>query len=128
VEGAKQDFVKDVAIGLEDPVLRIRGGTRVRVTARIRETQKTRAFDVEVGVRGGKATVFPPRVTVRLSGPVSVLDKMSSADIKPFVEVARARTNDRVPVEVELAAEHPGVTVKEADPAQVVVRLKGPGL
>jgi len=125
VEGATQQLVKEVAIGLEDPVLRIRGGTRVRVMIQIREAQKTRAFEgVEVAVRGGKAAVSPARITVRLSGPVSVLEKMSPADVQPFAEVARAHTGDSVPVEVELSGKYPGVTVKESDPAQVVVRLR----
>lgn len=124
VEGATRSFTKEVTIGIEDPVLRVQGSPRVRVTAQIREAQKTRTFEgLPVAVRGGGASVSPSRVTVRLTGPASVVEQVSKDDIRPYVEVSGLRSGTPAPVAVDLAPGHAGVSVKETHPSQVTVRL-----
>jgi YbbR domain-containing protein len=122
VEGTGSTVVETVNLGLDDPVLRIQGSPRVRVTARIREVQDTRALEgVEVEVRGGAFPVQPTRVRVVLTGPASVLALVKPAQVRAYVEAARVK-NGRAPVAVEMVPGQAGVTLKEAVPAQVSVR------
>ncbi|HEY7510780.1 MAG TPA: CdaR family protein [Vicinamibacteria bacterium] len=122
LDGASSTVVDTVNLGLDDPVLRIQGSPRVRVTARIREVQETRAIDgVEVEVRGGTLPVTPPRVRVVLTGPASALARVKPAEVRAYVEAARAK-NGVAPVAVEMVPGQAGVTLKEAVPAQVSVR------
>jgi YbbR domain-containing protein len=122
LDGASSTVVDTVNLGLDDPVLRIQGSPRVRVTARIREVHETRAIDgVEVEVRGGTLPVTPPRVRVVLTGPASALARVKPAEVRAYVEAARAK-NGVAPVAVEMVPGQAGVTLKEAVPAQVSVR------
>jgi YbbR domain-containing protein len=122
VEAASSNVVEVVNIGLDDPVLRIQGTPRVRVTARIREVQLTRAFDdVDVEVRGGTFAVQPARVRVVLSGPGFALSRVQPKDVHAYVESGRVKSG-AASVVVELAPGQAGVTLKEAVPAQVSVR------
>lgn len=122
VEGASSTVVEIVNLGLDDPVLRIQGSPRVRVTARIREVQATRAIDgVEVEVRGGTLPVQPARVRVVLTGPASALGRVNPDEVHAYVEAARLK-NGSAPVAVEMSPGQAGVTLKETVPAQVSVR------
>jgi YbbR domain-containing protein len=122
VDGASSTVVETVNLGLDDPVLRIQGSPRVRVTARIREVQETRALDdVEVLVRGGDFAVTPARVRVVLSGPASALGRVKPAEVRAYVEAARMK-NNTLPVSVEMSPGQAGVTLKEAVPPSVSVR------
>jgi YbbR domain-containing protein len=122
VEGAGSTVVETVNLGLDDPVLRVQGSPRVRVTARIREVHETRALEgVEVEVRGGTLPLQPSRVRVILTGPASALARVKTADVHAYVEAARVK-NGTVPVAVEMAPGHAGVTLKEVVPSQVSVR------
>jgi YbbR domain-containing protein len=122
VEGSGSTVVETVNLGLDDPVLRIQGSPRVRVTARIREVQDTRALEgVEVEVRGGAFPVLPARVRVVLTGPASALARVKPVQVRAYVEAARVK-NGSVPVAVEMAPGQAGVTLKEAVPSQVSVR------
>ena len=122
LDGASSTVVDTVNLGLDDPVLRIQGSPRVRVTARIREVQEARAIeDVPVEVRGGTLTPVPPRVRVVLTGPASALARVKPADVKAYVEAARVK-NGVAPVTVEMSPGQAGVTLKEAVPSQVSVR------
>jgi YbbR domain-containing protein len=123
LDGANTTVVDTVNLGLDDPVLRIQGSPRVRVTARVREVQETRAIDnVAVEVRGGTLlTVTPPRVRVALSGPASALARVKPTDVQAYVDVARVK-NGVAPVSIAMAPGQAGVTLKEAVPAQVSVR------
>jgi YbbR domain-containing protein len=122
VEGAGTTVAETVNIGLDDPVLRIQGSPRVRVTARIREVHETRALEgVEVEVRGAAFAVSPPRVRVVLAGPGSMLGRVKPEEVHAYVDATRVK-NGVVPVSVELAPGEAGVTLKEAVPAQVSVR------
>jgi YbbR domain-containing protein len=122
LDGASSTVVDTVNLGLDDPVLRIQGSPRVRVTARIREVQETRAIDnVAVEVRGGTLAAVPPRVRVVLAGTAAALARVNPTDIEAYVDAARVK-NGVAPVAVELAPGQAGVTLKEAVPSQVSLR------
>src|SRR4029077_7125485 len=60
LEAARDTVTDTVNIGLEDPVLRLSGGSRVKVTARIREEHGRKTLPgLAVEVRGGTAQVRP---------------------------------------------------------------------
>ena len=123
VDDAETDVVEHVNIGLEDPLLRIQGSPRVRVTVRIREVAQTRSLEgLPVEVRGGDFAVRPSRVTVVLAGPASVLASVESAAIRPYVDASRVGGADAAPVAVELAPGLAGVEVRETRPSVVSLR------
>jgi len=122
VEGAESTVVEQVNLGVEDPLIRIQGSPRVRVTARIAPAQETRITSVPVSVRNGTGTPHPPTVRVTLTGPSSVLNAVGRSDVHAYVDLAGLKTGP-LPVMVDLAPGHAGVTVKETDPAQVTVTL-----
>jgi hypothetical protein len=94
----------------------------VRVSARIREVHGARTFaGLPLELRGGRGTLRPAKVTIALTGPVSVLERMRPEHVHPYVDVAHAR-DGTAPVAVELSPGHAGVTVKELKPTQVAVR------
>jgi YbbR domain-containing protein len=124
VEGASAPVTEHVSIGLEDPLLRVMNSSRVQVTAQVREATETRAFrGLELAVRGGAASVWPARVDVTLSGPISELQRVDRAQVKPYTDLGRA-SGVRAPVAVDLEGGHAGVTVKEWSPQQVTVRRR----
>jgi YbbR domain-containing protein len=123
VEGARAPVADSVNIGLEDPLLRVHGLSRVRVTARVREVHERRVFEaLGVTVRGGAAQLRPSRVRVALSGPASVLKGVDTDGVRPYVELGPGRGSRRLPVAVELAGGDAGVTVESVEPAEVLVR------
>ncbi|HEY2941578.1 MAG TPA: CdaR family protein [Vicinamibacteria bacterium] len=123
VEGAEANVVDNVNIGLEDPLLRIQGNPRVRVTARIREVEHTRTLaGLPVEVRRGSFTARPPRVTVVLAGPASVLDQADGAAVHPYVDAGQVDETGTAHVAVELAPGLTGVEVRETQPAEVALR------
>jgi YbbR domain-containing protein len=124
VEGARSNIVEEVNIGLEDPLLRIEGASRVRITARIRETEVTRVLErLSIEVRGGEGSVRPGQARVVLAGPSSVLSTVGPEDIRVYVNAAAApRPGSALPVVVEVAPGHAGAKVKEWQPAQAAWR------
>lgn len=125
VDAARSDVVERVAIGIEDPLLRIQGTPRVEVTARVREVHESRTFEgLPIAIRGAEGTLRPAQATVVLSGPASALAKVTAADVRPYVEGSGKRPGDPVPVAVELAPGLAGVTVKEWTPTQAAVRAR----
>lgn len=123
VEGAESDVVDTVNIGLEDPLLRLHGTSRVRVTAHVRQVQEKRVFEaLPVGVRGAAAQARPATVRVVLAGPAALLDRMAAADVLPYVTVTGEKPAARLPVEVELSPGHAEVSVVQVEPAEVAVR------
>ena len=124
VEGAGQTVEDLVAVGLEDPLLRLEQGSRVRVVARIREVHQRRAFEgLRVVARDRPAQVRPALVRVVVEGPASLVARLSGEDLRPFVTVPRqGMPPGRVPVAVEIASGHSGVSVVSTDPVDVVVR------
>jgi YbbR domain-containing protein len=122
LEGERADVSEQVNVGLEDPVLRILGNPRVRVSARIREVQETRSLaGLPIEVRGGTASLRPGRATVVLAGPAAALRAVVPAQVKPYVDLAGANGGmARVLVELPPAAN--GVTIKGWTPVEVTVR------
>jgi hypothetical protein len=129
VEGAITTVSEAVGVGLEDPLLRLEGGSRVRVTARVRETQETRSFDgLAVVARGRAARTTPGRVGVSVSGPASQVRALAASDLRAFVTVPSEGTAPaRLPVAVEIGSGYPAVSVIETRPAEVAVRPSGAG-
>jgi YbbR domain-containing protein len=122
VQGAESTLVQYVNLGLDDPFVRIEGAHRAKVTVRVHEVHERRAFDgLPVGVRGGAASPRPARVRVVLVGPASALRDMSAGDVRPYVDLTHVSAGDDVPVAVELAPGHTGVSVESTEPAQVTV-------
>ncbi|HET9316055.1 MAG TPA: CdaR family protein [Vicinamibacteria bacterium] len=123
VDGARSDVIERVAIGIEDPLLRIQGTPRVEVTARVREVHGTRTLEgLPIALRGAAGTLRPAQATVVLTGPAAALEKVSADDVKAYVDGAAARNGLPAPVAVELASGLAGVTVKEFTPRQAAVR------
>jgi len=130
VEGAKATLSESVGVGLEDPLLRLEGGGRVRVTVGVREIEETRTFEgLELETRGAPARTTPGRVSIVVSGPVSQVRGLVAADLQAYVAIPAAGAPPaRLAVSVEIASGYPGVSVVEARPAEVAVRVseKGP--
>jgi YbbR domain-containing protein len=121
VDGAQMTLVRRVNLGLADPALRIQGSPRVRVTVVIREVHGQRTFkSLPIAVRGGSARLRPSRVTVALTGPKSVLERITQDQVRPYVVLEKGLTSGAVPVTVELS-EVEGIVVHETDPAEVTV-------
>lgn len=122
VEGAEGNVVDSVTIGLDDPLLRLLGSSRAKVTARVREVQEKRTFEkLEVGVRGGAAHVRPAAVRVTVEGPASLVRRLRREDVRPFVSVGDdLGTADKLKVAIDLGQD--GLNVVESVPAEVTVR------
>jgi YbbR domain-containing protein len=128
VEGATATVSEAVGVGLEDPLLRLEGGSRVRVIARVRETQETRVFDgLPVEARGRAARATPSRVRVVVSGPASQVRALAASDVRVFVTVPSQGSPARLPVTCEIGAGYPAVSVVETRPVEVAIRPSGPG-
>jgi YbbR domain-containing protein len=123
VEGARANVVERVHVGLDDPMLRIQGTPRAEVTVRIREVHETRTFaGLPIDVRNGEGQVRPAQVRVVLSGPASILAQIRPEEVKPYLEAAASRPGGLIPIAVELAPGHAGVTVKEWEPTHAALR------
>ncbi len=123
VEGAERTVQEAVNVGLEDPLLRLEGGSQVRVTARVAEARETRVFEgLAVVARGRPARLDPARVTVVVSGTPAQLAGLRASSLHPYVEVPSGEGASRQRLAVELEGAPNGVTVVEARPAEVGVR------
>jgi YbbR domain-containing protein len=124
VEGAASDVDELVNVGLEDPLLRLEGGSRVRVTAQVREAQETRAFvGLRIVARGRPAHLAPSRATVTVTGPATLVRALSPDAVQPYVAMpAEGPVAPRLPLAVEFAPGHSGISVLETEPAEVSVR------
>jgi YbbR domain-containing protein len=123
IETARDTVVDEATIGIADPLLRVLGSPRVKVTAKVRERQATRVLKgVAVEVRGGAgATPRPARVDVTVGGPAAVLAELDPSAVRPYVDAARA-SGGRATVAVEIAPGNAGVEVREIAPAEVILR------
>jgi len=124
VEAADRTVQEAVNVGLEDPLLRLEAGSRVRVTARVREAHETRVFEGRpVIARGGPVRLEPVRVAVVLSGPGPQLQALAPTSVRPYVEVpAGAGEASRVRIAVEIEGAPAGIALVEVRPAAVVLR------
>ena len=129
VEGASASVSESVGVGLEDPLLRLEGGSRVRVTASVRERQETRTFEgLRIEARGRAASTRPGRVSVAVTGPASQVRALTASDVRAFVTVpSQGAAPARLKVAVEIGSGHPGVSVVETRPSEVAIRPSGPG-
>jgi hypothetical protein len=128
VEGRTASVSELVGVGLEDPLLRLEGGSRVRVTAEIREPRETRSFDgLGVEARGQKLRTTPGRVRVTVTGPASQVRALAASDLRAYVTIPSGAAPARLPVAVEIASGRPGVSLVETEPREVAVRPSGPG-
>jgi hypothetical protein len=125
VEGASTGATELVNVGLEDPLLRLEGGSGVRVTVAVREAHETRAFEgLRIVARGRQARLEPSRAAVTVTGPASLVRALVPGDLQPFVALpGQGAVLPRLPVGVEIAPGHAGISVLETRPAEVSVRL-----
>jgi YbbR domain-containing protein len=122
VEGARGVVSEHVNVGVDDPLLRVQGGSRVLVTAQVREVTETRLLEgVEVQVRGGAGQARPPRVDVTLAGPRAALRLVDRKQVLAWADLRQAK-GGAAEVTVELKGAPPGVVVKESAPERVVLR------
>jgi YbbR domain-containing protein len=123
VEGAQAAVSDVVNMGLEDPLLRVLGSPRVRVTVRIQEEEGERVLEgLPVDVRGGAGAVRPAAVRVVVAGASSLLRTLVPADVHASVDLSKATPPADVPVTVDLAPGHAGLRVKEVVPPSLALR------
>jgi len=129
VEGADLTTTETVNVGLEDPLLRLEGGSRVRVTATVQEVREIRRFEgLGIVARGRPARLVPSRVSVSVAGPASLVRALEAGDLQPHVTLpSTGAVPRRLPVAVEVAPGHTGVGVLETVPAEVAVQVLRPG-
>lgn len=124
VAGASAPVQATVGIGLADPLVRLEGGSRVQVTARVRELLATRTFEgLAVVAHGRPAHIEPSQATIVVSGPRSQIQALDARALQPYVTLpAKGTLPARARLAVEIASGHPGVTVVETRPAEVALR------
>jgi len=122
VESAQASVSDSVTVGVDDPMLRLLGTNRARVTARIREVQERRPFDrLPVAPRDGDAQVRPATVRVVVEGPATLVRRLRPEDGRPSVALPNdATAGAKVKVTVDLGQE--GLSVVSTEPAEVTVR------
>jgi len=128
VAGAETTVTELVNVGLEDPLLRLEGGSRVRVSAVVREARETRVFDgLHVEPRGRAARLSPSRVSVSVTGPASQVRALAASDLQAYVALPpQGALPGRLPVAVQIASGHAGVSVAGTQPPDVSVHaLRG---
>lgn len=117
VAGATGGVQRQVTVGLEDPLLRIVGDSRVRVVVRVEPRAETRAFERPVAVRGGRGRAHPETVRVVLAGPAALLAAVEEDEVEAWVDASSG--GGEAVVRVELRSAREGVTVREAQPPTV---------
>ena len=123
VDAARETVQQTVNVGLEDPLLRIEGGSRVKVVAAVREARETRVLEaLPVVARGLPARLSPSRVAVVVSGPAPGLAALRPDDVRVFVAVPEDATAGRRPLSVELPALPAGLQLVETRPKDVAVQ------
>jgi YbbR domain-containing protein len=125
VAGAEATVTELVNVGLEDPLLRLAGGNRVRVSAVVREARETRVFSgLRVEPRGRAARLSPAQVSVSVAGPASQVRGLAEADLQAYVAMPQqGPVPARLPIAVQIAPGRPGVSVVAAQPSEVSVRV-----
>jgi YbbR domain-containing protein len=128
LDAARDSVSEEVNLGLEDPLLRVLGSPRVRVTARVRPVHDTRTFEgVALESRGGTAPLRPANVDLVLTGPAEQLRRLKPADVKAYVDVAGAAAGEKRPVSVEIGPGFAGVSLEEARPGEVTLQARKKG-
>jgi hypothetical protein len=129
VDGLDRTTTLRVNVGLEDPLLRLEEGSRVQVTATVREVQETRTFEgLRIEAQGREARLTPSRVAVTIAGPAARVRALERSELKAYVTLPReGPVPPRLPVAIDLGSGHAGLGVLETRPAEVAVRLSPPG-
>jgi YbbR domain-containing protein len=123
VEGTQASVTDSVSLGIDDPMLRLLDGSRVSVTAKIREAQEKRTLpNLPITVRGGGFSARPSVVEVVVSGPASVIARLKASDVRAWADAAAVTATGLTPVAVELAPGLAGVTVETTNPSEVLLR------
>lgn len=126
LEGASVDVTEAVSVGLEDPMLRLLGAARVKVTARVAEVKARRTFEaLPVTVRGGSGQVRPAVVRLTLTGPQASLDLLKPEDLRPYVTAPPSSPGaaPAVKVTVDLPPALAGLSVVAVEPAELTLKL-----
>ena len=125
VDGLDRTTTLWVNVGLEDPLLRLEEGSRVQVTANVREVQETRTFaGLRVEAQGREARLTPSRVAVTVAGPGARVRALERSELKAYVTLPReGPVPPRLPVAIDLGSGHAGLSVLETRPSEVAVRL-----
>ena len=116
---ASADVTQAVSVGLDDPMLRLLGDPRVKVTARLAEVKGRRTFeDLAVAVRGGSAQLRPATVRVIVAGPPSVLDRLKPEDLAPYITLDPRATGaaQTAPVAVDMPRRFPDSPSSSSSP------------
>lgn len=119
VEGATAEVRRLVTIGFEDPLLRIQGEPRARVTVRVHERHERRTLERPVEVRGAARRTRPATVEIVLSGPAAALARVSASEVHAWVDAPAA--GGEATVAAELAPPRPDISVEEVRPPSVRV-------
>ncbi|HXK09891.1 MAG TPA: CdaR family protein [Vicinamibacteria bacterium] len=129
IEGLDRTRTGLVNVGLEDPLLRLEEGSRVAVTVNVREARETRTFEgLPVVAQGRPVRLDPPRVAVTVSGPASRIRALEASHLTARVSLPDSGPlPSRLPVAVDVASGHVGVSVVETRPAEVSVRRRRSG-
>jgi YbbR domain-containing protein len=101
---------------------------QVEVAITVEEEQTTRVFDhFEVrakGFTGGSYRVFPPEVTLRISGPRTAIEKLKLTSDEVYLNLNGLSVGEHnVPLEFHLPS---GVQVQEQKPERFRVRITKP--
>jgi len=128
-EGAQASITKVVTIGIPDPLVRLQGDPRVKVTVVVRAAPEVREIErLGVEVRGGRARVEPAQVTVTVAGPQSVLASLARDAVRPYVDLGAKTPAGTLRVATELAPGTAGITIDGVEPPVVrVVAGEGRG-
>jgi YbbR domain-containing protein len=123
--GAREDIVRKVSVGVDEPLARIDGDPYAEVIIDVREKSAERVFEnVPIEVRGFSARVRPDHVRVTVTGPVSRVDSVEINAVRAFVEARETGGTGQARVAIEIAGEHSSVAVQSVDP-ELVLLLPG---
>lgn len=122
IDNCRDTVSKDVNIGIGDPLVRIGGSPRVKVTARIRERRATRTFArLPIEVRGRPVRVRPSQVDVSVEGPYALMSRVAPEALQPYADVSGAVPGAAVPVTVQVAPGFNGLAIRRVEPREVRV-------
>lgn len=125
IRGATRSVTAELAAGLDDPLLRIVGERRVRVTARIGEERSEREFEgLEVQVDDESLRARPRRVRVRLRGPRAAVAELTPEHVAVRALLGSADENGEVPLAVELAGGYRELEVVACEPDRVKLQAR----
>ncbi|MBN2371738.1 MAG: YbbR-like domain-containing protein [Vicinamibacteria bacterium] len=122
IADAKEDVVKKVSVGIDEPLARIDGDPNVTATIRVREKEATRVFEkTPVEARGGSSRMRPGAVRIVIAGPVSSVEGVDDKAVRAFVDAREVGSPVQARVEIEIAGERPSIAVRSIEPEFVTL-------